>query len=651
MNPANQDFRVTADGRVLVGRETLDRETTSMYLFTVVAADSGKPSLSATAQVQVHLGDINDNAPTWLFPPESNVVVNVTIHEPVGHQVALLRANDPDLGENGQIIFKIMHVSVLSNTAVTIDPHNDSQTEIELVKQEMFELDPSTGALYVARPLRVSDMGLVKLLIEASDMGKPNKSSHRTILFNIMDFQRPKYVDSSNNRISAPFTSGGSGFQHHDLVVIVVMVAVAIVISLFLIVAMLFLRCPVCLFHDRPMNSYNNVAQTTVGLPSNHMGPSQEAYLPEVFRDSHGVGTLSGKDGSLVSGEETLFYPMDRDKIIPSRGSSTGKNILNIDYDGALQDGSLTQYQQSRQFFILTKPDGGYAVSMDGTPIELSTIDNANGAQHHHQQQQQSQQHASEEQDMRTSQSASCLSGLSSTQLTTTTPTGYHSESDFEEEPLGAKKNAWRLKKSSTAVDRTGRTKAATLGRTTNPPQNGFKGENLYPHGGAQEALRLLTTNSPTAPSGSGAATSEGIKNKQCYTMLVNTPSATPSKVTAEQLRYVQIHNTPTHLGRSSRGNGGSGGGGGKKSAPTVSWRMEPHELHTYSPEDESRETALTGERTFVDLENGYARLGKGAETNVMPPYEQLVHRLRDVNISRDEITGSGSSEFPSSVI
>ncbi|KAL5967778.1 Protocadherin gamma-B4 [Taenia solium] len=682
MNPANQDFRVTADGRVLVGRETLDRETTSMYLFTVVAADSGKPSLSATAQVQVHLGDINDNAPIWLFPPESNVVVNVTIHEPVGHQVALLRASDPDLGENGQVMFKIMHVSVLSNTAVTSDPRNDSQTEIELIKQEMFELDPSTGALYVSRPLRASDMGLVKLLIEASDMGKPNKSSHRTILFNIMDFQRPKYTDSSNNRIGAPFTSGGSGFQHHDLVVIVVMVAVAIVISLFLIVAMLFLRCPVCLFHDRSMNSYNNVAQTTVGIPSGHMGPHQEAYLPEVFRDSHAVGTLSGKDGSLVSGEETLFYPTDRDKIIPSRGSASGKNIISVDYDGALQDGTLTQYQQSRQFFILTKPDGGYAVSMDGTPIELSTLENANGSQHHHHhQQQQSRQQPSEEQDMRTSQSASCLSGFSSTQLTTTTPNGYHSESDLEEEPLSTpllgwqesryiserevkslnentmnhltKKNAWRLKKGSTGVERAGRTKAATLvGRTTNPLQNGFKEENLYPRGGAQEALRLLTTTSPTTPSGSGATTSEAAKNKQCYSMLVNAPCATPSKVTAAQLRYVQIHNTPTHLGRSARGNGGGsvGGVGSKKSAPTVSWRMEPHELRTYSPEPESGQTALTGERTFVDLENGYARLGKGAETNVMPPYDQLVHRLRDMDVNRDEITGGGSSEFPSTL-
>lgn len=325
-------------------------------------------------QVQVHLGDINDNAPNWLFPAESNVVVNVTIHEPVGHQVALLRANDPDLGENGQVVFRIVHVSVLSNAASASDSRNENQTENASAQQEMFELDSSTGALYIARPLRPSDMGLVKLLIEANDMGKPNKSSHRTILFNILDFRRPKYADSSGNRIGAPFTSGGLGFQHHDLVVIVVMVAVAIVISLLLIVAMLFLRCPVCLFHDRSMSNYNNVSQTAIGFPQNHSGPHQEAYLPEVFRDSHTIGTLGGKDGSLASGEEAIFYPTDREKMIPSRASISGKNIISIDYDGALQDGVPTQYQQGRKLFILAKPDGSYTMSMDGTPIELSNL-------------------------------------------------------------------------------------------------------------------------------------------------------------------------------------------------------------------------------------------------------------------------------------
>lgn len=66
MNPANQDFRMTADGRVLVARETLDRETTNNYLFTVIATDSGKPSLSATAQVSQNVFHLSNQA-TNLF--------------------------------------------------------------------------------------------------------------------------------------------------------------------------------------------------------------------------------------------------------------------------------------------------------------------------------------------------------------------------------------------------------------------------------------------------------------------------------------------------------------------------------------------------------------------------------------------------------
>lgn len=178
------------------------------------------------------------------------------------------------------------------------------------------------------------------------------------------------------------------------------------------------------------------------------------------------------------------------------------------------------------------------------------------------------------------------------------------------------------------------------MGRATTPPRKKFLEDNCYPRG--QETLRLLATTAPTTPSGSGPAALERTagKDKQHYTMLVNTTGSTPSKVTADQLRYVQIHNTPTHLGGKSRP------GCGKKSTPSVSWRMEPHELHTYSPENSSEKTLLTGTGTFVDIESGYARLGKNAEANAMTPYDQLVHR------PKNEVPRSGSySDFPSSVI
>ncbi|KAM3172910.1 hypothetical protein ACTXT7_013579, partial [Hymenolepis weldensis] len=251
------------------------------------------------------------------------------------------------------------------------------------------------------------------------------------------------------------------------------------------------------------------------------------------------------------------------------------------------------------------------------------------------QQNQTGHQHGDIEQNMRTSQSASCLSAISATQLTTIS-NGYRSESDPEDEPQSItheKRDTWRLKKNSTTdagrTTTTTRAKAATLGRTISPSVNGYVGESYLPHGsGGQEALRLLTATAPATPSGSGLQNPElSGKEKQRYTMLVNT---TGSKVTADQLRYVQIHNTPTHLG-----GGSSRSGSDKKSAPSVSWRMEPHELHTYSPETSSEQTLLNGPGTFVDKDNGYARLGKNTDSNAMPPYDQLVHR------SRNEVSGN----------
>lgn len=187
------------------------------------------------------------------------------------------------------------------------------------------------------------------------------------------------------------------------------------------------------------------------------------------------------------------------------------------------------------------------------------------------------------------------------------------------------------------------------VGRTASPPRIGYGDINCYSRRDSPEALRLLAITAPATPSGSGLVSSEPAKDKQHYTMLVNASGPASSKVTAEQLRYIKIHNTPTHLeGRSRSG----GGGGGKKSTSTVSWRIEPHELHTYSPENDSEQTILPSTRAIVDLENGYTCLGKNAEANPMPSYDQLMHHFRDVDANRGEATGRGSfTDFPSSVI
>ncbi|VDK72673.1 unnamed protein product [Dibothriocephalus latus] len=216
----------------------------------------------------------------------------MTIYEPVGHQVAQFRATDRDYAENGDVIYQIVHFSVLSSTNAAFALTEGENAEIKPNKTSAapdgspFELDSSTGALYIARALSLQDMGL-------------------------------------------------------DIIIVTVMIAVAIFIALFLIAAMVFLQCPVC----RRRRLGANYDRANCG--SNHKSPSPTAgvdlqysvspdthgyyYLPEVFRDSHSLislvgggsrpgDTTVGKENSLGSSAysydghddmsgETLVYP------------------------------------------------------------------------------------------------------------------------------------------------------------------------------------------------------------------------------------------------------------------------------------------------------------------------------------------------------
>ena len=50
---------------VITVKSALDREVQAEFSLTVVAKDSGMPSLSASVVVRVIIGDVNDNAPVF----------------------------------------------------------------------------------------------------------------------------------------------------------------------------------------------------------------------------------------------------------------------------------------------------------------------------------------------------------------------------------------------------------------------------------------------------------------------------------------------------------------------------------------------------------------------------------------------------------
>ena len=94
------DFRLDATSGLLTVAAPLDRERSDFYELSVVARDSGTSGsgLSSRALIRIRILDVNDVAPRF---GRTYQLVKVREDTPVGAVVALMQANDPDLGMGG----------------------------------------------------------------------------------------------------------------------------------------------------------------------------------------------------------------------------------------------------------------------------------------------------------------------------------------------------------------------------------------------------------------------------------------------------------------------------------------------------------------------------------------------------------------------
>ena len=90
----------------------LDRETTPEYEFTVVVRNAKQQTIADT-RVVVILSDANDNNPSF---EEEIYTVEVEENRPAHSQVLVVRASDPDLGENGFISYSIANLNAVPFT-------------------------------------------------------------------------------------------------------------------------------------------------------------------------------------------------------------------------------------------------------------------------------------------------------------------------------------------------------------------------------------------------------------------------------------------------------------------------------------------------------------------------------------------------------
>uniref|UniRef100_A0A2K5E9T8 Dachsous cadherin-related 2 n=1 Tax=Aotus nancymaae TaxID=37293 RepID=A0A2K5E9T8_AOTNA len=142
---ASGAFTIDPMSGTLRTSNTLDREARSQHTFSAVARDcSIEGSRSTTVVIKVYITDVNDNDPVLEQNPFD---VFLSPQSPTNQTTVILKADDPDLGPNGTVVFSLAE----TQSMFSIDKHTG---EIQLQQSPASEYFP------IWLQLKVTDQGV-----------------------------------------------------------------------------------------------------------------------------------------------------------------------------------------------------------------------------------------------------------------------------------------------------------------------------------------------------------------------------------------------------------------------------------------------------------------------------------------------------------
>ncbi|XP_037117241.1 protocadherin alpha-3-like isoform X13 [Syngnathus acus] len=164
--------------------EPLDRENAPHYNITIVAKDNGRPPLSSTSVVHVHISDVNDNAPHFSEP-----LINVYIKEnsEPGAVIHRVTAIDHDTNENRIVTYSFVKSNTDSMPITT-----------------MININSESGDIVSLQSFDYEKLKTFQFKVRATDSGLPPLSSNVTVNIFILD------ENDNSPAILAPYSEHGS---------------------------------------------------------------------------------------------------------------------------------------------------------------------------------------------------------------------------------------------------------------------------------------------------------------------------------------------------------------------------------------------------------------------------------------------------------
>ncbi|KAK2523218.1 hypothetical protein Q9966_012281 [Columba livia] len=165
-------FHISSSTGELMTKKPLDREMVDSYELKIIAADSGRPSQSASLVLRITVEDVNDNPPVF---PQKSYSVTVKENEPP-HVILSAAATDEDIGYNA-----IIHYTIIGETS-------------------LFHVGELSGNITTLQPLDYESRSQYTFILKAFNPGDPHLQDTANITVTVEDvneegpiFEKPSY--------------------------------------------------------------------------------------------------------------------------------------------------------------------------------------------------------------------------------------------------------------------------------------------------------------------------------------------------------------------------------------------------------------------------------------------------------------------------
>ncbi|NWV29802.1 PCDGK protein, partial [Origma solitaria] len=291
-------FSINRENGTLYLLTSLDHEDQVEFSMMVQVQDGGFPPLATNVSVSVFVTDVNDNAPTVLYPypnTTSTYTDVVAPGTPAGHMVTKVVAVDADAGYNAWISYTLLQAT---------DP-------------SLFSVGLHNGEIFTARQLREDDAPEHTLVILLKDHGEPVLSTSATVSISVAEIVKEVLTDLTD---VAPANDPRRHVTFY-LILAVILVSAAFFIT------MLSVGIFKCYKWRQSKELYNSSRSTTYRTPGpfNHIDAVRGGFTPPNFYHQVYLTTdsrqsdllckkpftsspLGSRQGTIRNGEPGLYH-------------------------------------------------------------------------------------------------------------------------------------------------------------------------------------------------------------------------------------------------------------------------------------------------------------------------------------------------------